>query len=390
MTELLSRIFIRNRQNTDDPAVRGKYGLLSGGVGIAVNLILAAIKLLTGFFTASIAITADGLNNLSDAGSSIVTLVTFRISAKPADRDHPFGHARIEYVASMIVSFLILLVGFEMLVDSGKTLFGFGEAEVPEFTLVAMVLLGISILMKLWLSFFYRKIGKKINSGVLRASAQDSLFDCISTSAVLLSTVIVYFTGFAKVDAIFGLGVSVLILIAGVKILNETKNSILGEAPVAETVRAIRDIVAEHPEALGIHDLLVHNYGPNHFLASLHIEVDGSQDIYELHDVIDNIEREIQQKLDIHCTIHMDPIVTDNETVDALREFLRDTLKSIDPTLAFHDFRTVIGSTHTNLIFDVLLPFESKLTEEQIRKKICEEVQRRRPDVYCVITVDRG
>ena len=391
MTELLSRLFVKNYKNTSDTKVRKAYGTLSSVVGVTVNFILAFVKLAIGTLTASVAITADALNNLSDAGSSVISFVSFKMSAKPADRDHPFGHARIEYIASMIVSFLILLVGFETLTSSLSLLFGKSEAKEMNFSTASMIILGLSILLKLWLGLFYRSIGKRIDSGVIKASGVDSLTDSISTVAVLISSIIIKFTSFVIIDAIMGLLVSVIILIAGVKILNETKNSLLGEAPVKEEIEAINKIVAEYPEVIGVHDMILHNYGPHRFIASFHAEVDGAGDIYALHDIIDNIEKRIESELNMTCTIHMDPLVTDDEQIEELKTFLSETINEcLGECISFHDFRTVVGKTHTNLIFDIILPFETKLTPDEAIEKISKAVLQKRDNHFCVITVDRG
>lgn len=391
MTALLSRIFIKNHWDTKNPLVRKAYGMLSSFVGISVNLILAAIKLLIGVLTASVAVIADALNNFSDAGSSIIALVSFRMSLKPADRDHPFGHARIEYIASLVVSFLILLVGFETMTSSISVILGFSQSEPTSFSTVSIIILGSSILLKLWLSLFYRTVGKRIDSSVIKASSIDSLTDCISTLAVLLSAIVIKLTNLQIIDNIVSLAVSVMIVIAGVKILNETKNSLLGEAPVDEQVESINKIITEYPDILGTHDLLIHNYGPNHFIASFHAEVDGSKDVFMLHDMIDNVEKRIQSDLNILCTIHMDPIITDDEALEELKDFLRSAIhEDVSPDITIHDFRVVTGNTHTNMIFDIVLPFESKLAPTEAIQEIQKAVTTRRNDCYCVITVDRG
>jgi cation diffusion facilitator family transporter len=369
---------------------RERLGSFAGLVGILGNLLLALMKLIVGLLAGSVAIVADALNNFSDAGSAIVTLVSFKMAAKPADRDHPFGHARIEYIASMIVSFLILLVGSELFIDSVKKLLSPELLASQEISLFTLIVLGVSIVAKLLLSLFYRSVGSELNSPTLKASAQDSLFDCISTSAVLICSVIVKLTGFAPLDAIVGLGVSTLIFVAGIRILNETKNSLLGEAPVDQTVNAITEIINRYPEALGIHDMMIHNYGPSHFIASLHVEVDGSADMFELHDCIDNIERTIHNELGILCTIHMDPIVTDDETVSALRDFITMAVHHVDERLSIHDFRTVIGQSHTNMIFDLVIPFEIERDTDEICRAIEKEVWLHHPNYYGVITVDRA
>lgn len=389
MTELLSRIFIKDYKEPERPAVRKKYGALASVVGIVMNFLLAGLKMFIGIITSSVAIIADAANNLSDAGASGISLISFKLSAKPADRDHPFGHARIEYIASMVVSFLILLVGFELLVDSVKRIFGFSESENADFSIVSLILLGVSVLCKLWLAFFYKKIGKKINSTVLKAAGSDSLNDCISTGAVLVSSVVIKLTSIQIIDSIVGVGVSVLIIIAGIRILNETKNSLLGEAPIKETVDDIKRIVGEEPVVLGIHDLLVHNYGPGRYVASFHAEVDGRGDIFRLHDAIDNLEKRIGEELNIMCTIHLDPLVMDDERVLELKKLVLDAVEKCYPDVGVHDFRAVIGTTHTNLIFDIELPFENEEEHGKIKEKIENEVRSVRSDCYCVITVDR-
>jgi cation diffusion facilitator family transporter len=389
MTDLLIKLFIKDYSNPNDAAVREKYGVFSSIVGIITNLILAALKLIAGILSFSIAIIADALNNFSDAGSSIISFVSFKIAAKPADKEHPFGHARIEYVSSMIVSFLILLVGFELMTSSISGLFD-GEGSNLEVTFITYIILSVSILLKLWLGLFYRKIAKKIDSSVVAAAAADSFSDCASTSAVLVSSIIIGITGWWFIDSIVGLAVAVMIIIAGIKILNETKNSLLGEAPIKEVVESIKSTVEKYPEVVGIHDMLVHNYGPKTYIVSFHAEVDGSQDIYELHDAIDNIEREINEDLRILCTIHMDPIVTNDETVNELRTFTVETVKEICPEATIHDFRTVIGQTHTNLIFDLVLPFDLKEEPAMIVESVKSAIKDRRSYCFCVITVDRA
>lgn len=389
MTDLLIKIFVKNYTNPEDVCVRERYGVFSSIVGIVTNIILAGIKLLAGILSFSIAITADALNNLSDAGSSLISFVSFKIAAKPADKEHPFGHARIEYVSSMIVSFLILLVGFELMTSSISGLINKEGADLKVTTLT-YVILTLSIVLKLWLGLFYRKISKKIDSSVVAAAAADSFSDCASTAAVLVSSVIVGLSGWWFVDSIVGLAVSIMIMIAGIKILNETKNSLLGEAPIQEVVDSIKQTVEKYPEVVGMHDLLVHNYGPKTYIVSFHAEVDGSQDIYALHDAIDNIEKEINEDLRILCTIHMDPIVTNDETVNELRNFTSETAKEICPEASIHDFRTVVGQTHTNLIFDLVLPFDIKDTPENIIEALKAKVIEKRPNCFCVITVDRA
>lgn len=386
MTSLLCKIFIKDRENIKDPNVRRAYGTMVSIIGIAVNIGLAIIKLIAVLLSGSISITADALNNLSDAGSQVISLISFKISSKPADRDHPFGHARIEYVASMIVSFIVLLIGFELLKDSiGKII----NPSPVDFTTPTFIILSVSVLGKLWLTFFNKKIGKKINSSVMRATSADSLSDALATGAVLVSGIISYFTDF-QTDAYMGVIVSVVIFIAGIKILNETKNSILGGAPDPEVLEGINSIIAKYPEIIGIHDMVVHSYGPGNIIASFHAEVDGSANIFETHDVVDNAEKEIWAALGIRATIHMDPIVTDDERVNAMRSQVTATVAEIDERISVHDFRFVEGKTHTNLIFDIAVPFELKMSDADIKREVCERISKIEPHYFCVITVDRA
>ena len=374
----------------DNANSRERQGSLAGIVGLVVNFLLSGFKLTAGIISSSVAITADALNNLSDAGASLITLISFKLAAKPADKDHPFGHARIEYIASMIVSLLILLVGFEMISDSIGILFNPNDAKKTEFSILTLIILAVSVLVKIGLALYYSAVAKRIESAALRASSVDSFSDAVSTLAVLICSIIIKFTNLYIIDAIVGIAVSVLIFVAGIKVLNETKNSLLGEAPVKETVEDIERIVSEYPDIIGIHDMMIHNYGPKTFVASFHAEVDGEDDIFKLHDVIDNIERQIFSEMGIFCTIHMDPIVTNNEKVNSLRTFLTNIVSDVLPDVKIHDFRVVIGHTHTNLIFDIVLPFESKISPDEAERLIKEAVFASRGDCYCVITVDRA
>ncbi|MBQ9761262.1 MAG: cation transporter [Clostridia bacterium] len=388
MTELLSRIFVKDHKNTQSPTVRSAYGTMVSIVGILFNILLFLAKFTVGTLFGSIAIRADAINNLSDAGSQVVSLISFRIAAKPADREHPFGHARIEYVSSMIVAFLILVIGFDVLKESiGKII----EPELPDRSTVAVAVLILSIAVKLWLGFFNRKIGKRINSGVMRASATDCFSDCLSTGAILISTLIsLLFPELGiNLDAYMGVIVAILILVAGGRILSETKNSILGEAPADETVETIRRVVEEYPQALGMHDLTVHNYGPGHTVAAFHVEVDGSEDIFLTHDMVDTIEQRLRHEHHINATIHMDPIVTDDEETNRMRREAEAAVHRIDPMLKIHDFRFVPGATHTNLIFDVAVPFEIKMKDDEIRRRVDEEIRLIDPTYCVVLTVDR-
>lgn len=385
MTDFLCGLFIKNKEDIKNPSVRRAYGTMVSVVGIVLNFLLSAIKLLAGVLSGAISITADAVNNLSDAGAQVVSLVSFKISAKPADRDHPFGHARMEYVASMIVSFLVLLVGFELFKESIIQVF---EPKETEFSPLILIILVISIAMKLWLCFFNRRVGKKIGSAVIRATAADSLSDAASTGAVLVSAIISHFTGW-RTDAYMGIAVAIVIFIAGIKILNETKNSILGSAPEAEVVEGIVALTAQYPEILGIHDMVVHQYGPGNTIASFHAEVDGAADVFVTHDVIDTVERKLWAEMGIRATVHMDPIVTDDERICALREVVRNAVCEVDARLHIHDFRFVEGVTHSNLIFDVETPFELEMTDAEVKRAISDKISQIDPNYFVVLTIDR-
>ncbi len=388
MTELLSRLFVKDYKNANNPAVRTAYGTMVSITGIILNIILFTAKFVVGTLFGAISIVGDAVNNLSDAGTQIISLISFRIAAKPADREHPFGHARIEYVTSMIVSFLVMLVGFELLKSSISQIF---SPERPDSSPIAIIVLIGSMLCKLWLGLFNRTIGKRIDSSVMRATAADSLSDVFATGAVLVATVLpMIFTDMSwNPDAYMGVIVAALIIVAGFRILNESKNAILGEAPSEEIVKQITETVDRYEGALGIHDMVVHNYGPGRIIASLHIEVDGSVDVFQTHDMIDTIEKELRDVYGIEVTIHMDPIVTDDELVNELRAQTAKAVQKIHPSMQIHDFRFVAGATHTNLIFDVVVPFEIKMGETEIKAAVAEKVKEIDPTYCVVLNVDR-
>ena len=388
MTAFLSRIFIKNYRDVKNPAVRSAYGTMVSIIGILMNLALFGMKLFVGLLFGAVAITADSFNNLSDAASQIVSLVCFRIAAKPADRDHPFGHARIEYLASVIVSLLVLLISYELFTASiGKL---FATEEGGAFSILTLIVLAVSVLVKLWLYLFNKAIAKRIDSSVMRATAADSLSDAGATGAVLVALIVGRFVVLPfSLDAVMGIAVSVLICVAGIKILLEAKNAILGEGPTEEIVREIEETVSGYEEALGIHDMLIHNYGAGKVFASFHVEVDGKADVFHSHDVIDNIEKKLRE-FGIEATVHLDPIVTDDERVVETRKRIAALVHAIDHSLRIHDFRFVEGQTHTNLIFDVLAPFELKLSDEELKEKISEVILAAFPNHFAVIEVDRG
>lgn len=385
MTELLCRIFVKDIESLS-PSVRLRCGTLAGIVGIIVNILLFIGKFVIGALTASIAITADAVNNLSDAGSSVISLISFRISSKPADREHPFGHARIEYIASMMVSFIILFIGVTLMKDSVvKIIFG-GEKTDP--SIPAIIVLSLSIIGKLWLFAFNRKLGKKINSSLMMATAADSLSDAISTAAVLAATLIYRFTDI-ELDAYMGIIVAVLIVRAGIGVFREAMDSIIGTAPEADLVEKIKNIIFSHPEALGIHDLVIHSYGPNKCFVTCHVEVDGEKDIYASHDAIDNMEKELYAKLGIPGSIHLDPIAVGDPLTDELKKKLHEIIADMNSEMNVHDFRIVPGTTHTNLIFDVVVPFEMKESDSEITRIISNKISMIDQSYNTVITIDR-
>ncbi len=386
MTEIICKLFIKQR-NLSDPHTRESYGTLAGVVGIVLNFLLCVIKIIASLLSGSVAMIADALNNLSDAGGQVISIISFKLSAKPADREHPFGHARFEYIASFTVSFLIIYIGIELLSTSVKRIF---EPARTDFNLVATIILAVSVLAKLWLFVFNRKISKKINSSVMRATAIDSLSDAGATFAVLISSLVLKFFS-VNVDAYMGIAISLLIFAAGIKVLNEAKNFIIGVAPDKQTVNSIKEAVLSFDGIIGIHDLMVHSYGTGTTIASFHAEVDGSADIFYAHDMIDNLEKKLRNELGIICTIHMDPIVTDDEAVNSMRIMTARLVKEIDPSWEIHDFRMVVGVSHTNLIFDAVVPYECKMKDNEINEQIEQKIKKELGDSYFVVlTIDKG
>ena len=383
MTEFLIRRFIPNWQNTDDPAIREKYGTLAATVGIVSNLFLFLMKLLAGLFSASVAIIADAINNLSDAGSSIITFFAFKFAGKPADSRHPYGHARIEYISGMAVSIIIIVLGLELLGSSFDKIIHPEDITISALTYAALIL---SIAIKLWQGLFNRSLSKKISSEALAATAADSLNDAFSTSAVLVSTVIFHLTNI-PLDGWIGILVSILITISGIKLVTETADLLIGKAPDPETVKNIRDRILSHEGIVGMHDLQVHNYGPGRLFASVHAEVPAEEDILTSHDIIDNVERQVMEEMGVHLVIHMDPVITGDPELDRLREKTLSVIRKIDPKIGIHDFRAVFGTTHTNLLFDVLVPMEFAMTDKDLSDLI-QSRMRQQGNYFCVITVD--
>ena len=382
----LVRLFIKDCDNVTDPAVRERYGILSGAVGIVLNLLLSAGKLFAGLMTGSISITADAFNNLSDAGSSVVTLVGFKLAGQKADDGHPFGHGRMEYLAGLLVSLMILLVGVELGRSSiGKIL----HPEAVDFSLVSTGILAASILVKLWMGQFNRGLGKKIGSAAMAATAADSLSDAVATAAVLAGTLVNRFAH-VNIDGWVGLAVAVFILRSGWGAAKDTINPLLGESPDPELVKQLRELVLSHPQVVGMHDLIIHDYGPGRRLCSFHAEVPQDADILDAHDAIDHIEREIKEKFGIETTVHMDPIATADEKVNQLRRQVADLARVVEPEMTIHDFRVVRGPTHTNVIFDAVVPHKCRLTDEEVLQRLRRAVSALDPAYQAVIQIDRA
>ena len=386
MTKLIVKIFLKNK-NPDSPGGRESYGKIAGVVGIICNLLLSGLKFVLGYLTHSVSITADATNNIADAGSSIITLIGFRLSEKPADEDHPYGHARIEYITGLIISFLIMLIGFEIFRSSIEKII---TPDVSEFSWVTAVILVVSIIVKLWLSRFNKSLGKLIKSTALDATAADSRNDCISTLAVLVAAVISHFTGF-NLDGYMGVGVAIFILISGIGLIKETVGPLLGQAPSKEMYEKIEQKILTYDNVLGVHDLLVHSYGPGSYFASAHIEMDAKIDVLVCHDIMDTIERDFQKELNIHLVVHLDPTVLDCEETNELKEVVRGILYDIDPIITFHDFRVVVGDTAKNVLFDVVIPPRYKLSDKELKHLIKNRVNEAgNGNLYAVIVVDRS
>ena len=382
MIRLLSRFFIGNRDGKD---LREAYGMLCSGVGIGLNILLFAIKFIAGTLSGAISVTADAFNNLSDSGSSVITLLGFRLAGKKPDPSHPFGHGRMEYLSGLAVSVLIVVMGIELLKSSVDKIF---HPEAPEISALVFAILAVSIAVKLYMWSYNRKYGKKYSSSAMCATASDCISDVASTSVVLASMLITYFTN-VNIDAYCGTAVALFILYAGIKSAYETVQPLLGMPPEKEFVDGIEKCVLESGVVLGIHDMVVHDYGPGRCMVSLHAEVPAEGDILDLHDEIDNIERKICESFGCSATIHMDPIQTDNEVVNKLKALVLETIRAIDPDIRMHDFRVVTGDTHTNLIFDVLVSYSFRLKDDELKAEISKKIKEKDAKLFCVITVDK-
>ena len=381
MTQFLIRRFIRHPNDPQDPTTRTAYGNLASGVGMACNLLLCLGKLLAGTLFGSIAIMADALNNLSDASSNVVSLIGFRLAAKAPDAEHPYGHARYEYLASVT----ILGIGFSLLKESVVKAF---HPTPVVFSWLSVGVLAASILVKLWMSGFNRTIGRTIGSETLMATAADSRNDVLTTGAVLVSTVVCSLTGWARLDGIMGVAVAAFILWSGWGLVMDTLSPLLGESPSPELVEHIEQTVMGYPGVLGMHDLMVHDYGPGQCFASVHAEMDSREDPLLCHDVLDDIERDALRELRVHLVIHYDPIVTDDAELNHMRTFVQETIRAIDPELTLHDFRMVRGAQHTNLIFDLVIPYSLVGKQAELKHRIDARVQQEDRKYYTVITFD--
>lgn len=385
MIQFLVQKFIPNWQDTKNPSVRERYGVLAATVGILSNLLLFLIKILAGLLAGSISIIADAVNNLSDAGSSVITMLAFKISGKPADSKHPYGHARMEYISGMAVSFIIIFLGLQLMGSSFDKIL---HPQAISLSALTYLILIISVLVKLWQGIFNRKLGKQIASESLQATASDSLNDVIATSAVLISAVFYHFTQI-PIDGWIGLLVAGFITFSGIKLVIETGNPLLGEAPDPEFIQKLGSSIMGYEGVIGMHDLQVHSYGPGQVFATVHAEVPANVDILVSHDIIDNIEREVGADLGINLVIHMDPVVTDNEQINLLREQIAQIVKSVDTDLSMHDFRAVSGPSHTNLVFDVVVPPGFEMDDERVTQVISEKAKKL-GNYFCVITIDRN
>ena len=385
MIELLAEKFIPNAANVTDPTVRRAYGILCGIAGICFNVLLFALKLLAGTLAGSIAVTADAFNNLSDAGASIVTLLGFKLAGQKPDPEHPFGHGRLEYISGLVVSMVILLMGVELAKSAVDKIL---HPEAVDFSLLTLVILLVSIAVKLYMYLYNHAIGKKLGSAAMQATATDSLSDCAATAAVLAATLIGHFTSL-RIDGWCGIVVAALVLLAGVRAAKETISPLLGQPPAPEFVARIEELVMSSPSVQGIHDLVVHDYGPGRVMLSLHAEVPAHGDIMELHDEIDNIEQTLRRELGCEATIHMDPIVTDDALTREMRERVARLVRGIDESITIHDFRMVTGPTHTNVIFDAVVPFRFRLSDREVEQEIKVAVHKLDASYFAVVQIDK-
>lgn len=386
MVSLLSKLFIRDFSNYDDVYVRRKYGILGSTVGIFLNILLFGFKYFAGIVSSSVAVTADAFNNLSDAGSSIITLVGFKFTGLSPDNEHPFGHGRIEYISGLIVSMAIILMGFELFATSvGKII----NPEDVDTSTVAFVILFISVIVKIYMAFYNVSIGKKINSAAMKATAIDSLSDSVATSVVFISMLIMKFTGY-NIDGYAGASVAVFILFAGYGAAKDTISPLLGMKPSKETVDTINEIIMSHDGILGIHDLIVHDYGPGRMMISLHAEVPGDKNIYEIHNLIDHIENDLNDKFNCECVIHMDPVDVNDRRTQEMKNKVEEVVKSINADLSIHDLRIIPCKNYNNLVFDMIVPPKYHNEDILIKEQVCKQIEEKYPEYQAVIKIDKS
>ena len=385
MVNFLIKTFIKNSENTENPKIRQKYGTLSSIVGIICNVLLFLIKYAMGTLSHSISIVSDAFNNLSDCAGCLVTLLGYKMASKPADKNHPFGHGRMEYLTSLIIAALIIFVGIELLKNSVEEIINPVEIR---FSFAVLISLVFSIAVKLWMAVFNAELGKKINSSVLTATAKDSKSDVIATSATLIALICSLFTAL-PVDGVMGLLVSVFILKSGYDIVKDTVDELLGKPADPEIINHIKEYVLKNDKIIGIHDLIIHSYGPGNIIGSCHVEVKSNESFTEVHDIVDSIEREIHNNLNILMTIHMDPIEVNDMLTNKCKKLVNNIIHSIDSSLDLHDFRIVSGESHTNLIFDLVVPFECKYSNEELKQKIDMQLSKENINYYTVIVFDK-
>ena len=385
MRKLLLKLFVKNYNDISNPTVRSKYGILSGIVGIVVNVILCSIKIIAGVLSGSVSILADGINNLSDAGTSIVTMVGFKLSSAPADEKHPFGHERIEYISGMIVSIIIILIGFSLFTTSIEKIITPTDVEINEYL---FIILGIGIILKLWQGIFNRGLGKKINSTALLATSQDSINDVISTSAVILGMIISLIFNI-NVDGYVGLLVSLFIFKSGIDLVKDAAAPLIGVNPTDEEIEEVTSKILSYEGVLGIHDLVFHSYGPSKKFITAHAEVDANANFIECHDIMDNIEKDFKKDLNIDLVIHMDPIDISNPETLKLRTMVLDIITGYDEKFTMHDFRVVHGNTHTNILFDLVIPYKYPIEIFQIKKELSELIKLQNDKLEVIINIDQ-
>lgn len=385
MVALLARLLIKDNDNTSSPTVRQAYGVLCGGVGIFLNLLLFMGKFLAGFISNSIAVTADAFNNLSDAGSSLITLVGFKMAGQKPDPDHPFGHGRIEYLSGLFVSVAILFMAFELIQSSFDKILHPQNVDCSTLTIVILL---ASIAIKLYMAYYNKRISQKIDSAAMNATVMDSLSDTLSTAVVLIATIVGHFTGLT-IDGYCGILVGIFILYAGFNAAKDTISPLLGQPPQPDFVHNVEEIVMSYEHVMGIHDMIVHDYGPGRVMLSLHAEVPSDGDLLILHDMIDNIEHRLHDELHCEAVIHMDPVITDDEQTNHMKEKVTELLKTAYPEVCFHDFRVVKGPTHTNIIFDIVVPFGYAKSDEEITDYLKNEIRKVDDTYFTVIQIDR-